>query len=61
VNLPLDDFAKAHDGPPTDRKDILDRLQLRQSGSVKLRSQQSPDSDGLPGAPARAGQFTLLL
>jgi invasion protein IalB len=30
VNLPLDDFAKAHDGPPADRKDVLDRLQQLQ-------------------------------
>jgi invasion protein IalB len=62
LNLPLSDFAKAYDGPPTDPKEfeaqqkkLQDELQRRaDEARKKLESQQGtqPQSSNTPAAPA---------
>jgi hypothetical protein len=59
--LPLQDFAKAYDGPPTDpkkfeeqQKQLQDELQKRaEEARKKLEGQQPAPQSAVPTAPTR--------
>jgi invasion protein IalB len=59
--VPLQDFAKAYDGPPTDpkkfeeqQKQLQDELQKRaEEARKKLEGQQAPPQSPAPAAPTR--------
>jgi hypothetical protein len=58
--VPLQDFAKAYDGPPTDpkkfeeqQKQLQDELQKRADEARKKLEAQQPSSSAAPAAPTR--------
>ena len=55
--LPLADFAKAYDGPPTDPKALEEQQRLLQEGLRKKAEEAAKQAEGKPpqGAPAPAG------
>ena len=49
--LPLPDFAKAYDGPPTDPKELEARQKKEQEAYIKKQQQQQLQQQAAPAPP----------